>query len=78
MPRPKPKSPKVRHKLSNGYVEALRDFGEGETITRWDTDVRQLRVIVGQRKTSFSFFQQHRHYGGRLGTTAVCLGSFRP
>ncbi len=76
MPRPKPKSPKVRHKLSNGYVEALRDFGEGETITRWDTDVRQLRVIVGRRKTSFSFFQQHRHYGGRLGTTAVTLGEF--
>jgi hypothetical protein len=51
MPRPKPKSSKVRHKLSNGYLEALRDFGEGETIVRWDTDVRQLRVIVGPRKT---------------------------
>jgi hypothetical protein len=76
MPQPKPKSSKVRHKLSNGYLEALRDFGEGETIVRWDTDVRQLRVIVGPRKTSFSFFQQHRRYGGKLGTTAVTLGEF--
>jgi hypothetical protein len=76
MPRPKPKSPKVRHKLSNGYVEALREFGEGEPLIRWDTDVRQLRAIVGPRKTLFSFFQQHRRYGGRLGTTAVTLGEY--
>jgi integrase len=67
---------KVRHKLSTGYLEALRDFRDDRTVAVWDTEVRQLRVTVGPRKTSFSFFQQHRHYGGRLGTTAITLGEF--
>jgi integrase len=67
---------KVRHKLSNGYLEALRDFRDDNTVVVWDTDVRQLRVIVGPRKTSFSFFQQHRRYGSKLGTTSITLGDF--
>ena len=78
MPRPKPKSSKVRHKLSNGYLEALRDFGEGETIVRWDTDVRQLRVIVGPRKTSFCRFQRQGRYGSTLNITTVTLTKWPP
>jgi hypothetical protein len=50
---------KVRHKLTNSYLEALRDFRDDRTVIVWDTDVRQLRATVGPRKTSFSFFQQH-------------------
>jgi integrase len=67
---------KVRHKLTNSYLEALRDFRDERTVIVWDTDVRQLRATVGPRKTSFSFFQQHRRYGGKLGTTAITLGEF--
>jgi len=35
------KNSKVRDKLTNGYVEALRDFRpEDETVIRWDTQSR--------------------------------------
>lgn len=75
MPRPKPKSPKVRHKLSDPYVEALSDFRDDMTRVVWDQEIKQLRVTAGKFKTTFAYFQQHRRHK-RRSTTCKVLGHF--
>lgn len=39
----------------------------------WDTLVRGLRVTIGKRKTTFSYFKQHSVHGKR-STTCIVLG----
>lgn len=70
---PKSKSPKIRAKLTDGYLETLGDFRGEAAYVVWDTQVRQLRVTVGKHRTTFSYFQQHRQHGKR-SATVVALG----
>ncbi len=66
---------KVRQKLSDSYIEAVRDFAEGETATVWDAEIKPLRVTVGKHRITFSYFQQHRIHGKRSASVIV-LGHY--
>jgi integrase len=68
-----PKNPKVKGRLTDSIVSAWADFENYKTV--WDTDVRGLRVIVGPRRVTWSFFQQHRVRGKR-NATVKRLGFF--
>jgi integrase len=60
--------------LTDTFIEAVSDFAEGETKLIYDKKVAGLRVRIGKRKISWSYFQQHQRHGTR-STTAVTLGS---
>ena len=63
------------NRLTDGYVEALHDFAEGEVMIAWDKDVRGLQVRVGKHRVTWSFLKEHRIHG-RRGVTFKRLGFF--
>jgi hypothetical protein len=63
------------HKITDGYVEALHEFAEGEVKVAWDRDVRGLRVRVGMHRITWSFLKEHRIHGKR-GVSFKRLGFF--
>ena len=63
------------HRLTDGYVEALHEFAEGEVKIAWDRDVRGLQVRVGRRRVTWLFLKEHRIHGKR-GVSFKRLGFF--
>lgn len=63
------------NRLTDGYVEALHDFAEGEVMIAWDKDVRGLQVRVGKHRVTWSFLKEHRIHGKR-GVSFKRLGFF--
>ena len=63
-----------KHKLDDGYINAVVEFDDFAGFV-WDTDVRGLRVRIGPRRATWSFFQQHRTHG-RRSATVKRLGFF--
>ncbi|MGB9058591.1 MAG: hypothetical protein WCC50_08755, partial [Pseudolabrys sp.] len=60
---------KIRRKLDDGHVSALRDFEAFGFF--WDTEIRALRVYIGKHRVTWSYFQQHRTYEYRSATVKV-------
>ena len=65
------------HKLTDGHVEALGEFAEGEIKVFWDLEVKGLQVRVGKHRVTWSFLKEHRIHG-RRGVTFKRLGFFPP
>ena len=63
------------HKLTDGHVEALSEFAEGEIKVFWDSEVKGLQVRVGKHRVTWSFLKEHRIHG-RRGVTFKRLGFF--
>jgi hypothetical protein len=63
------------HKLTDGHVEALSEFAEGEIKVFWDSEVKGLQVRVGKHRVTWSFLKEHRVHG-RRGVTFKRLGFF--
>jgi hypothetical protein len=63
-----------KHRLDDGYISAVVEFGDFAGFV-WDTSVAGLRIHIGPRKASWSFFQQHRTHG-RRSATVKRLGVF--
>jgi hypothetical protein len=63
------------HRLTDGIVEAMHEFAEGEPRMLYDLDVRGLRVRVGKRTITWAFFKEHR-INGRRSTTCKRLGFY--
>ena len=61
--------------MTDSYVETVRDFAEGKSVTVWDTEIKPLRLIVGKHRITFSYFQQHRIHGKRSASVIV-LGHY--
>ena len=60
---------KIRRKLDDGHVSALRDFEHYGFF--WDTEIRAFRVYIGKHRVTWSYFQQHRTYEHRTATVKV-------
>ena len=66
-----PVTKKTKRLLTDAHIEALSDFSVQGLI--WDAKVAGLRLRVGPRRASWSYFQQHRLHGKR-STTCKTLG----
>ncbi|HUZ33695.1 MAG TPA: tyrosine-type recombinase/integrase [Xanthobacteraceae bacterium] len=66
---------RVYRRITDGLVEAARDFGEGATTVIWDIDAPGLHVRIGKRRITWSFQREHAIRGKR-GTTFKRLGYF--
>ena len=63
------------HKLTDGHVEAIGEFAEGEVKIAWDLEVKGLQVRVGKHRVTWSFLKEHRVHGKR-GVSFKRLGFF--
>ncbi|MGD0420200.1 MAG: tyrosine-type recombinase/integrase [Xanthobacteraceae bacterium] len=69
------KSPRTFRKLTDRIIEGAIDFAEGEPNVFWDLKVHGLRIRLGRRRHSWSFFRQGR-FRGRRYTVARRLGFY--
>lgn len=62
-------------RITDGFVEAIRDFKEGVVKTVWDLEVRGLHVRIGRNRITWTFQREHAIRGKR-GVTFRRLGYF--
>src|SRR5258708_4680182 len=73
------KTKRIKHKLDDRYIQALREFDTpwGEDAPKvavvWDTRVDGLRIRVGTHRASWTFYREFRDHGKR-GTVSKVLG----
>jgi hypothetical protein len=73
---------RITHELTDAYVEAVRDFAEGQTSWLFDTKQPGLRCRIGKNRASWVFYHDNRRHGrGRKGNskgrvTSKVLGQF--
>lgn len=62
-------------KLTDRFIEAAIDFGEGEPRVFWDATVHGLKIRIGRTRHSWTYFRQGRFRGDRY-TVARRLGFY--
>jgi integrase len=66
---------RVKRLLSDGMIEAVAEFAEGQAKIIFDTKIPGLRLRVGKHRISWTYFAEHRIHGNR-STTCQALGHF--
>jgi integrase len=66
---------RVKRLLSDGMIEAVAEFAEGQAKIIFDTKISGLRLRAGKHRISWTYFAEHRIHGKR-STTCQVLGHF--